>query len=195
MIVDLSNYQGNYLFPEIIETFKKEFVVFKNYKTIKKFYKERIRESHSRKKDLENCNIDQYEDDTHPDVDWLIVLFYHHDKPKSIDKHSKKLFKNTRLLVSQLPGIYRCGFTIVAGNNYVPEHFDEDDRDTSKPVYNVLCTIKGDQFFFTTNNTTLQLTDNTVIGLDADQLHSAVNKSNDNWIALALNIERRFIDH
>lgn len=194
MIIDLDKYHDFDKLIELTNLFREEITYFKDYSHVKKFYKKRRKEMVMQSKDSDGCNIDFFDDKDFKGVDWLIVAFYNQDNPDNIDNCSKKIFKNSIQKVLEMQGVTRCGFTYVGANSYVPEHVDEDDRNPDIPAYNVICTINQSKFLLTTEGKTIDLSTNRFIGLNADNLHKGVNKSKEPWIAILMNIERKYID-
>jgi len=88
-------------------------------------------------------------------------------------------------ILTELDGLSYAGIFFIGPNSFVEEHVDKD-------MYNILINVKTPtDTFLTIDNKKFFLKENEVFMFDGDLKHSASNASNEDWILLALRINKK----
>lgn len=134
-------------------------------------------------------------------VNWFCAKIW--DKvEKRIDPTTKKIFKRTTELATQVPGIVRLHINIIGPKSVVPDHVDtemnlDSEQHHDTPVYHLLCNplVGNDgEVFIINEGERLDVKQDDLVLMPVDVIHNAENKSSEYWIALGLILEKSVVN-
>jgi hypothetical protein len=101
-----------------------------------------------------------------------------------ITEHSVPELSSIKDCILSLPGIQYAGAFFIGPNSLVEEHTDAG-------TFNILINIKVPiGAFLTVQGSDIQFTNGQIFMFDGELVHSATNKTNDDWVVLALRIKK-----
>lgn len=135
------------------------------------------------------------------DVNWFCAKIWDMVE-KRVDPTSKKIFKKTIDLATQITGIVRLHINIIGPNSIVPDHVDtemnlDSEQHQDTPVYHLLCnTVVGidGNVCIINEGKRVDIKQDDVILMPVDVIHNGINQTSEYWVVLGIILKKSSVD-